>query len=314
MIKKIIRVYESVFDGSFRERLRLNILTWLGIERHEEEIRTLHYFLTLFHEASSAPPTNDKELRILQKCDAILLSVFDKICTKYSLTYWLDYGTLLGAYRHKGFIPWDNDTDVVMPRKDYDRLKEEAKSEIESLGISFEDFNGRYVIGFRKSETGIFTDIFCMEECYINNTGQSGYNQVKAMRDILKNKINGLLKFDYMKYCECRDSVFCCKDGEAKFFYHAISPGAESDVYALEDIYPLSNMSFEGFDLKVPALTSKCLELCYGPNYMQLPKTGPESHTSEIVPLKKLANINSINMEEILSELCFINNKMKGIS
>ena len=51
-----------------------------------------------------------------------ILSVFDNFCQKNGLKYVLAYGTLLGAVRHHGFIPWDDDIDVLMPRKDYERL------------------------------------------------------------------------------------------------------------------------------------------------------------------------------------------------
>lgn len=52
-----------------------------------------------------------------------MLVFLDKVCTKYNLRYWLDSGTLLGAARHGGFIPWDDDTDVCMPMEDLRKLK-----------------------------------------------------------------------------------------------------------------------------------------------------------------------------------------------
>ena len=57
-----------------------------------------------------------------------LLDEFDRICREYNLNYSLSYGTLLGAVRHKGFIPWDDDADVNMPRPDYEKFLELAKN------------------------------------------------------------------------------------------------------------------------------------------------------------------------------------------
>ena len=56
-----------------------------------------------------------------------MLVKFDEFCNKYKLDYSLCGGTLLGAIRHKGFIPWDDDIDVVMPRPDYEKFKRLVK-------------------------------------------------------------------------------------------------------------------------------------------------------------------------------------------
>ena len=51
-----------------------------------------------------------------------ILSYVASLCEKHNLRYFLAYGTLIGAIRHKGFIPWDDDIDIAMPRDDYNRL------------------------------------------------------------------------------------------------------------------------------------------------------------------------------------------------
>ncbi len=65
----------------------------------------------------------EKELRQLHNCMLEILDSFVELCEKNSLKYYLTGGTLLGAIRHQGFIPWDDDLDVVMPREDYERFR-----------------------------------------------------------------------------------------------------------------------------------------------------------------------------------------------
>lgn len=62
------------------------------------------------------------ELRDLQLVELSILREFVRLCEAHGLRYYLAYGTLLGAIRHGGFIPWDDDIDVTMPRDDYSRF------------------------------------------------------------------------------------------------------------------------------------------------------------------------------------------------
>lgn len=66
----------------------------------------------------------------VQKIEYDILVAFDQFCEANHLTYMLAGGTLLGAIRHHGFIPWDDDIDVIMPRNDYDRLLQLPKTVI----------------------------------------------------------------------------------------------------------------------------------------------------------------------------------------
>jgi len=65
-----------------------------------------------------------KELTLqeLKDIEFDILKMFDAFCKENNIRYFFAYGTLLGAIRYKGFIPWDDDVDVLVPREDYDRL------------------------------------------------------------------------------------------------------------------------------------------------------------------------------------------------
>ncbi len=90
---------------------------------------------------------DDEEVRSLE---LQILIKFAEYCEKYGLRYFLAYGTLIGAIRHKGFIPWDNDIDVVMPRPDYDRFMELAKKENVGEYLSVLDYHDVKTFPFAK--------------------------------------------------------------------------------------------------------------------------------------------------------------------
>lgn len=81
-------------------------------------------------------PAASGVLRIVQQAMALFLKEVGHLLEENGYRYWLDFGTLLGAVRHKGFIPWDDDLDIAMLRSDYERLRANAADLFVSRGFS----------------------------------------------------------------------------------------------------------------------------------------------------------------------------------
>lgn len=85
------------------------------------------------------------ERNYLKKAHGILMTLmreFDRVCTKYGIRYYIVCGSLIGVVRHRGFIPWDDDIDIAIPRGDYRKLKRAAKGEWNKNGcFHFLDYN-----------------------------------------------------------------------------------------------------------------------------------------------------------------------------
>lgn len=71
-----------------------------------------------------------EKLNQIQAANLKMLKEIDRICRKHDISYRLDSGTLIGAVRHKGFIPWDDDADIIMRRNDWERFREVAPAEL----------------------------------------------------------------------------------------------------------------------------------------------------------------------------------------
>lgn len=129
----------------------------------------------------------DEDIRRIQLVQLEMLDELHRLCEKHGIRYYLCGGTLLGAVRHKGCIPWDDDIDVSMPRADYDLFKEVCKNELKP-GIFYQDEETdpeyvNYFARLRKNGTlmalnyyrhekmhkGIFLDIFPLDDSRTNN-------------------------------------------------------------------------------------------------------------------------------------------------
>jgi lipopolysaccharide cholinephosphotransferase len=120
-------------------------------------------------------------LREVQLGELAVAKQLDEICRKLNLRYWLMYGTLLGAVRHQGFIPWDDDVDVMMPRPDYEKLIDYLIAHAEEIAPlklmhyrTNKDYiypiarlsDSRYHIKYNKAKDyglGLFVDIYPLD-------------------------------------------------------------------------------------------------------------------------------------------------------
>lgn len=125
-----------------------------------------------------------------------ILEYFDRLCKKHGLRYFMDYGTLLGAVRHQGFIPWDDDIDVAMFRSDYERLKEIAPREVKEPFFYQNSYTDGFISAFSKirdSRTsaiefpeavsyihqGIYIDIFPLDDVPDKNAMKENIQEIE---------------------------------------------------------------------------------------------------------------------------------------
>lgn len=122
--------------------------------------------------------SREKELNLkeLQDYELEILKAFRNICQEHNLRYYITAGTLLGAVRHKGFIPWDDDVDVAMPRRDYDRLAKIMRQKPDSK-LFYQDgkTDKLYPFGFAKLRSGnafvyeqVLDNVKINNGCYID--------------------------------------------------------------------------------------------------------------------------------------------------
>lgn len=231
-----------------------------------------------------------------------ILKAFDVICAENDIPYCLAFGSALGAERHGGFIPWDDDVDVYMDFTDYPRFKEAFQKSPHSKGLHLQELyqlNGiGTMIKIRMDGTtliedvmknmdihhGIFMDIFLLsggstnpivqrEEHFwakyitIKRLADIGYNRKKAYVPVLK----FLRMFPEKFLCGFAEKKIHKRDSKTTGLYQEQGLGASKCVFPADWLFPPKRVSFSGVMLNVPRENPKYLEMIYG-NYMEIPK------------------------------------------
>ena len=276
-----------------------------SLEAKLEDIRNL---LIYNHPISSVPPATVK-LRLLQDGNTVLLALFARKCRENGLRYWLDYGTLLGAVRHRGFIPWDDDADIGMLRDDFEKFRQIAKRDLDErfffqtarrksdyynlfdqVGIINSSYTTEDQLHLNMFH-GIHVDIFAYDY-FSENDQESKSRYLKLIKYVQKlhlkkrksfvNKKNVLkrviinYKYYFMKLVPFKvlinkiNKIQISKDGNKNEIGCWFMERGVVKSFNYNDIFPIINKKFEDVELPVPNNYHKYLTKVYG-DYMELP-------------------------------------------
>lgn len=239
-----------------------------------------------------------------------LLFHFDEVCQRHKLRYWLAYGTLLGAIRHNGFIPWDDDIDVCMLRDDYEKLlslgKEFKKpfflqtpytdngyyySYCKLRNSNTTAFSKNFSYHFCKNDcnSGMSLDVFCIDKWENNVEGERLYNEIKTL--IVNNSTamkianpafaedERVINFDgadpintYEKIQQLSKTYLNIKT-DIVSMPTITAYGFQRDVFSIDDFAETTHHDFEGFQFPVPIGYDRILRTIYG-DYKVFPPIG----------------------------------------
>lgn len=232
-----------------------------------------------------------------------ILKYIQKICQENNLQYFVVAGTLLGAVRHKGFIPWDDDIDIIMPREDHIKLIEIINKENnEMFGVLDKRFDETYPLELSKvimkntrcelheelksvqSKCEIFVDIFTLE--YFNKETSKKYRRYVRLFENARKKVvidslrpstfkillkifrvisNVLVPVNLIKIFKKKYSV-----ENGPFVGFAVEQSSDF-LCKSEDVFPLKKIPFEDIEVWAPKEPEKMLIAQYGESFMQLP-------------------------------------------
>lgn len=283
MIRRIAHFYRGKKDRSVTAQL--------------EDIRNI---LIYNHPVSQVPRAVGK-LRLLQDGNTVLLALFARKCRENGLRYWLDYGTLLGAVRHRGFIPWDDDLDASMMRPEYDRLLEL----LPSLFPQEEGFTWKRHAFLQIGYEGTPLNIDVYPYHFYSESLISPEQHGRLDRRLTVFKKDVVLMGDRMNISDeqiqqkIRREILDGKKPAAEEDFPGIflSPAitfTKNTHLPYETFFPLGTMDFEGLKFSVPNHTRQYLQFFYG-DYLSYPPRIQFKHPSvkymvEHVPFETAVN------------------------
>ena len=240
----------------------------------ENKIEYLENLIKVSTDITKIPKATGN-LRKIQEANSILLKIIDKICKKYRLKYWISFGTLLGAIRHSGFIPWDDDLDISMMRSDYEKLFKILKNEFKNTEFYLIRSE---IIRIYYSNTPLQLDIFPWDLYYkkINNLKEKEIiiNKISQQQkkinynwENLNNLKNIITNLSYNEICALKDKYILKGKTSNINIKPAIFRGLEtpsgktqkSEIYNYNDIFPLKKIKFEKLNLYCPNKYKKIL-------------------------------------------------------
>lgn len=262
-----------------------------------EDIRNL---LIYNHPVSQVPPATGK-LRLLQDGNTVLLALFARKCRENGLRYWLDYGTLLGAVRHRGFIPWDDDLDASMMRPEYDRL-------LELLPVLFPQEEGftwkkHAFLQIGYEGTPLNVDIYPYHFYSESVADAEQHDKLNRLLGEFKKGVvlvDGRMNLtDEEVQQKIRREILEGKEPAAEedrpgIFLSPAITFTKNTHLSYETFFPLGTMDFEGLKFFVPNHARQYLQFFYG-DYLSYPERIQLKHSSvkrmmEHVPFEAAVN------------------------
>ena len=291
--KKVSNINSITLKPLFRK-----IIGWDEIDDCNNTIR---YYLNNYFDICKFPKAEGL-LRKVQLADAELLRIVTDILSKHNLSYWLDYGTLLGAVRHKGFIPWDDDLDIAMSREDYDIameiLPKELKKIDDSYSIESEEANGRLFVTIYAA--GLILDIVPYDNVSKNSfsTTEELQSRIAKCRYYYRKHQNK----SHEIYRQNREKMIGSYVKDDPIWFQCPEWGQNDRLYDDSVIFPLRKIKFEDYDFFIPNNYHEYLSIWYG-EYMDFPKSGVLHHKGTGEGIHNQAKKNGIDLNELTAAL-----------